>query len=131
MNVESDSANVCILSFVLLFSYFSPQKINHMGEQKVSGLSADCLVFISLGTIHSLHFYVSSKFHVSQMSHVRFLCFIHFNFIVFFFPFFHLISSRTNANSSLLESFCHSVVPHLVFIVRPGKPTFRARQLQS
>lgn len=107
------------------------KKINHLGEQKVSGLSAGCIVFISPGIVHSLHLYVCSIFHFPQMSLVRFLCFIHFNFIVLFSPFFHLIPSRTNTNCSLLERFCHSVVPHFVFIVRSGKPTFRARRLQS
>lgn len=59
-----------------------------------------------------------------------FLCFIHFNFIVFLSHSSCAISSRTNTNSSFLESFPCSVVPHFVllhFITRSGKATFRTR----
>lgn len=81
--------------------------------------------------IHFIFFYVPLYFSIPRRI-LWFFCvcvwFIPFNFIIFFLPFFHLISSRTNSSSSHLESPPpRSVVPHFVclhFIINSGKSNF-------
>lgn len=108
------------VSFILLF----PIKINHIGEQKVSGFRWRLLVswvhVLLLYPLFISFFYVPLYFSIPRrfLWYFFLLClwFIPFNFIIFFSPFFHLISSRTNTNSSHLES-PHPVVLFLILSV--------------
>lgn len=102
----------------LLFFFF-PTKINLTGEQKVSGFSWRVLVSspcIIMSFIHFIFFYVPLYFSIPRRI-LWFFCvcvwFIPFNFIIFFLPFFHLISSRTNSSSSHLES----PLPVVLFLI--------------
>lgn len=108
----------------------------------MSAVFAECIILMGAGTTRSfIHFTFYFPLHFSipagDLSDFLFVCvcvcFIHFNFIVFLSPSFHLISPRTNTNSSHPESLPRSVVPHFVclhFTMSPGKATIRAR-LQS
>ncbi len=122
---------LCISLVISLFFFLT--------NQLVGRAEGECCKYILIcpheSWITSTHFtfYLFIYFFRVFRGHLYIFTFLFTWILLYFLPFFHLISSRTNTISSHPESVCQSVVPHffcLHFITGSGKATFRT-QLQS